>query len=131
MFHFHLAERSGVSFYVQLIQQVQRAIRFGLLGPGDQLPTVREVAASVAVNPNTVLRAYRELDQRGLVVMRAGSGTFIAPEARAAIDTELYESLSAELKRWVEDARQLGVDDESLKAIFDHVLDSQREVVMR
>src|ERR671912_919200 len=74
---FHLDGRSGVSPYMQLIQQVRRAMRLGLLTEGDQLPTVKEVVAKVAINPNTVLKAYRELEHDGLVAARPGVGTFV------------------------------------------------------
>src|SRR4029077_16221862 len=75
---FHLEVRSGVPTYLQLVQQVRQAIRLGILQPGDQLPTVKEVVRNLTINPNTVLRAYRELDLEGLVEGRRGVGTFIA-----------------------------------------------------
>ena len=77
MIEFHLDGRSGVAPYMQLIQQVRRAMRLGLLAEGDQLPTVKEVVATVAINPNTVLKAYRELEYEGLVAARPGVGTFV------------------------------------------------------
>jgi DNA-binding transcriptional regulator YhcF (GntR family) len=126
---FHLDSRSGVPFYVQVVRQVRQAVRFGRLGPGDQLPTVREVVGSVAVNPNTVLRAYRELEHEGLVVMRAGLGTFVTDRAGAAIDEALSAALRSELERWIASARARGADDETLAALFDHVLtETRREV---
>ena len=77
MIEFHLDGRSGVAPYMQLIQQVRRAMRLGLLIEGDQLPTVKDVVAKVAINPNTVLKAYRELEYEGLVAARPGVGTFV------------------------------------------------------
>ena len=74
---FHLDSRSGVSPYLQIVQQVRHALRLGLLGEGDQLPTVKEVVARLAINPNTVLKAYRELEHAGLVAARPGVGTFV------------------------------------------------------
>ena len=74
MIEFRLNERSGVPTYLQLVQQVRQAVRLGMLQPGDQLPTVREVVGTLAINPNTVLKAYRELDHEGLVGGRAGTG---------------------------------------------------------
>jgi GntR family transcriptional regulator len=124
LLNFRLEARSGVPYYVQLIEQVEQAIRFGLLHPGDQLPTVREVVAEVAVNPNTVLRAYRELEHRGLVTLRAGSGTFVAETGVEPLDQALYRSLRVDLEHWVAGARQRGVDDATLAALFDHVLRS-------
>src|ERR1700739_1775748 len=74
---FHLDSKSGVSPYMQIVQQVRQALRLGLLEEGDQLPTVKEVVTSVAINPNTVLKAYRELEREGLVGARPGIGTFV------------------------------------------------------
>ena len=77
MIEFHLDGRSGVAPYLQLIHQVRQALRLGLLREGDQLPTVKDVAAGLAINPNTVLKAYRELEYEGLVAARPGIGTFV------------------------------------------------------
>ena len=77
MFVFVLDAQSGVPTYVQLIQQVKNGIRMGLLRPGDRLPTAKEVVGALAINPNTVLKAYRELEREGLVAPRPGAGTFI------------------------------------------------------
>jgi DNA-binding transcriptional regulator YhcF (GntR family) len=129
MIEFHLDSRSGVAYYVQIAQQVRHAIRAGLLRPGDQLPTVREVVASVAVNPNTVLRAYRDLDREGLLTMRSGSGTFVAAPAAAAEEGALYAQLAGELRRWIGTARRRGADERTLAALFDQLLhETTREV---
>ena len=77
MIEFHLDGRSGVSPYLQLVQQVRRALRLGLLSEGDQLPTVKDVVGKLAINPNTVLKAYRELEHEGLAAARPGVGTFV------------------------------------------------------
>ncbi len=77
MIEFHLDARSGVSPYLQIVHQVRQALRLGLLREGDQLPTVKEVVARLAINPNTVLKAYRELEHDGLVAARPGIGTFV------------------------------------------------------
>src|SRR5580693_774770 len=74
---FHLDSRSGVAPYQQLIQQVRQALRLGLLSEGDQLPTVKDVVGRLAINPNTVLKAYRELEYAGLAAARPGVGTFV------------------------------------------------------
>src|SRR3954451_16862887 len=74
---FHLDSRSGVSPYQQLVQQVRQALRLGLLREGDQLPTVKDVVGRLAINPNTVLKAYRELEREGLVAPRPGVGNFV------------------------------------------------------
>lgn len=127
---FHLDPNSGVSFYVQLIQQVRQALMFGLLRPGDRLPTVKEVAAQVALNPNTVLRAYRDLEHDGLVISRPGLGTFVAATIPAAIAHESYRSLRADLERCIGNARAQGLDEGTIASLFAHVLrENANEVV--
>ena len=84
MIEFRLDRTSGVTTYWQLVQQVRHAIRVGRLKPGDQLPTAREVVGKLAINPNTVLKAYRELERDGLVASRPGLGTFVTKAARAS-----------------------------------------------
>jgi len=114
---FHLDGRSGVAPYMQLIQQVRQAMRLGLLAEGDQLPTVKDVVAKVAINPNTVLKAYRELEYEGLVAARPGVGTFVT---RSLTDASLaaHGPLRVELKVWLARARAAGLDDESIQALF-------------
>src|SRR4029077_2452592 len=124
---FHLNQRSGVSYYLQLINQVQQGLQFGILKTGDRLPTVKEVAAQTAVNPNTVLRAYRELEHDGLVVSRPGLGTFVANLMPPALAADSYRVLRAELERWIRKARVHGVDDQRLAALFEHVLRENTE----
>src|SRR5438046_3752304 len=95
---FHLDSRSGVSPYLQVVHQVRHALRLGLLREGDQLPTVKDVVARLAINPNTVLKAYRELERDGLVAARPGVGTFVT---RTLADTTLaaHEPLRRDLRR--------------------------------
>ena len=117
MIEFSLDARSGVSPYLQLVHQVRRALRLGLLSEGDQLPTVKDVVASLAINPNTVLKAYRELERDGLVAARPGVGTFVT---RTLTDDSLaaHEPLRRELTRWLSRARLAGLDEESIEALF-------------
>lgn len=117
MIEFHLDGRSGVAPYLQLVQQVRRAMRLGLLTEGDRLPTVKDVVAKVAINPNTVLKAYRELEYEGLVAPRPGVGTFVT---RTLTDHSLaaHEPLRAELRAWLGKARAAGLDAESIEALF-------------
>ncbi|MFD4278940.1 GntR family transcriptional regulator [Streptomyces cyaneofuscatus] len=117
MIEFHLDARSGVSPYLQLVHQVRRAMRLGLLFEGDRLPTVKEVAAKVAINPNTVLKAYRELEYEGLVSKKPGVGTFVSSTLSDASLSE-HEPLRQELARWLERARSAGLDEESIEALF-------------
>ncbi len=130
LIEFHLDPNSGVSFYVQLIQQVRQALLFGILKSGDQLPTVKEVSAQVALNPNTVLRAYRELEHDGLVVSRPGLGTFVTATIPPAVEAASYNSLRADLERWIQKARARGVDDSRLVALFAHVLRENSDEVV-
>jgi GntR family transcriptional regulator len=117
LIEFHLDTRSGVSPYLQVVQQVRRALRLGLLRQGDQLPTVKDVVASLAINPNTVLKAYRELEHDGLVAARPGIGTFVT---KSLSDSSLaaHGPLRQDLQRWLAKARRAGLDDESIEALF-------------
>ena len=117
MIEFHLDSRSGVAPYQQLVQQVRHALRLGLLHEGDQLPTVKDVVGHLAINPNTVLKAYRELEHQGLVSARPGIGTFVT---RTLSDDSLkaHAELRRELGRWLAKARRAGLDEESIEAIF-------------
>jgi len=114
---FRLDARSGVPTYLQLVQQVKQAVRLGILHPGDQLPTVKEVVSSLAINPNTVLKAYRELDQEGLAEGRRGQGTFISA-AQAPIEPDRVDELRSSLREWVRSARAAGLDEDTMAALF-------------
>jgi GntR family transcriptional regulator len=114
---FHLDARSGVAPYRQLINQVRHALRLGLLREGDQLPKVKDVVALLAINPNTVLKAYRELEYEGLVAARPGIGTFVT----ATLDggpLAAHGPLRRDLQHWLAKARRAGLDDESIEALF-------------
>src|SRR3954471_3327916 len=118
MIEFHLDARSGVAPYMQLIQQVRHAMRLGLLKEGDKLPTVKDVVASVAINPNTVLKAYRELEYEGLVQPRPGLGTFVTRTLGSEDEMAAHEPLRHALNGWLAEARDAGLDDESIEALF-------------
>jgi GntR family transcriptional regulator len=117
MIEFSLDARSGVSPYLQIVHQVRRALRLGLLEVDDQLPTVKDVVAHLAINPNTVLKAYRELERDGLVAARPGVGTFVT---RTLADATLaaHEPLRRDLSRWLAKARLAGLDDDNIEALF-------------
>ena len=117
MIDFQLDQTSGVATYLQLVQQVRHALQLGLLVPGDQLPTAQQVVAKLAINPNTVLKAYRELEHEGLVAARPGVGTFVT---RTLADDSLkaHAPLRRELQRWLTKARGAGLDEESIEALF-------------
>jgi GntR family transcriptional regulator len=114
---FRIDARSGVAPYQQLVQQVRQALRLGLLQQGDQLPTVKEVVARLAINPNTVLKAYRELEHEGLAAGRPGLGTFVT-RTLAGASLTAHGPLRKDLARWLAKARQAGLDDDSIEALF-------------
>jgi len=114
---FHLDSRSGVAPYMQLIHQVRHALRLDLLRLGDQLPTVKDVATGLAINPNTVLKAYRELEYQGLVAARPGRGTFVTGSLSGS-SLAAYEPLRRDLRRWLDRARRAGLEEESIEALF-------------
>jgi GntR family transcriptional regulator len=118
LIEFHLDGRSGVAPYLQLIHQVRQALRLGLLHQGDQLPKVKDVSASLAINPNTVLKAYRELEYEGLVAARPGVGTFITGTLSDGGSLAAHGPLRRDLQRWLTKARRAGLDDESIEALF-------------
>jgi GntR family transcriptional regulator len=106
-----------VAPYLQLIHQVRHALRLDMLREGDQLPTVKDVAAGLAINPNTVLKAYRELEYQGLVAARPGRGTFVTGTLGGA-SMAAQEPLRRELRRWLGKARRSGMDEESIEALL-------------
>jgi GntR family transcriptional regulator len=117
VFDFYLDTKSGVAPYLQLVHQVRRALKLGVLGEGDQLPTVREVVGRIAINPNTVSKAYRELEHEGLVAARAGVGTFVTAVTRDGAIASLGP-IRHDLEQWLVRARAAGLDDESIEALF-------------
>jgi GntR family transcriptional regulator len=120
---FHLDKRSGIAPYQQVVQQVRHALRLGLLEVGDQLPTLKEVVTSLAINPNTVLKAYKELENFGLVTARPGIGIFVT---KTLSDDSLaaHGPLRQSLQRWLAQARRAGLDDESIEALYKECLRS-------
>jgi len=114
---FHLDASSGVAPYRQLVHQVRQALRLGVLDVGDQLPTVSDVVARVAINPNTVLKAYRELEHEGLAAARPGVGTFVTGTLGGGALAE-HPWLRQELLVWLARSRRAGLDAESIEALF-------------
>ena len=117
MIEFHLDPRSGVAPYLQIVQQVRRALLLGLLVEGDRLPTVKQVVAKVAINPNTVLKAYRDLEREGLVAPKPGVGTFVTKTLAQASPDE-HEPLRRQLRQWLDQARAAGLSDAGIEALF-------------
>ena len=117
---------SGVPTYLQLVHQVEHALRLGYLVPGDQLPRVRDVVAELAINPNTVAKAYKELETKGLAVGRPGQGTFIEATLSQVALPELTE-LRRSLVSWVAAADAAGLDEDGIAALVANVLRDFRE----
>jgi GntR family transcriptional regulator len=117
---FRLDPNCGVPPYLQLVQQVEQALRLGYLVPGDQLPRVKDVVAVLAINPNTVLKAYRELEHRGLATGRPGLGTFVQATLGGVPAAE-HAGLRRGLRAWLAAARQAGLDEDGIAAVFDSV----------
>lgn len=117
MFRFQLDGSSGVPPYLQLVHQVRQSVLLGYLREGDRLPTVKELAGDLAINPNTVVKAYRQLEHEGLAGGRPGQGTFItatlaSPPSRAS------ETLRALLEQWFRDAEEAGLSEEAVTALI-------------
>ncbi|GAA0898341.1 GntR family transcriptional regulator [Pseudonocardia zijingensis] len=120
---FRIERRSGVPTYLQIVRQVEQALRLGTLLPGDRLPTAKAVVAQTAVNVNTVLKAYRELERAGLVEPRPGLGTFVL-QSLARPESEDDARLRSELEQWMERAARAGMDEEDVDALFADVRDT-------
>ena len=118
--------RSVAPPYLQIVQQVKQALRMGVLEVGDKLPTVREVVAATAINPNTVLKAYRDLERDGLVEARAGHGTFVRHRPPGP-SPGTHSRLGRSLIRWVAEAREAGLDDEAMESLLRMALRAETE----
>ncbi len=118
---FRLDPGSGVPTYLQLVHQVEHALRLGYLKPGDQLPKVKDVVASLAINPNTVLKAYKELETKGLTIGRPGQGTFIQATLSQVALPELI-ALHRSLSGWLTAADSEGLDEDGIVALFTNTL---------
>jgi GntR family transcriptional regulator len=123
---FHLDLSSGVPTFMQIVQQVEHALRLGYLSLGDQLPKVRDVVAELAINPNTVMKAYRELEMKGLAVGRPGQGTFIEATL-SQVDLPVLVELRRSLVSWVTDADAAGLDVDGIAALIANVMRDFRE----
>ena len=117
MIEFQLDPASGVATYLQLVQQVHDALRLGLLEPGDQLPTAQQVVAKLAINPNTVLKAYRDLEREGLVRGRPGQGTFVI-RALSGTDPAAQARFLAAMTDLLRSARSAGLGPDDIESIY-------------
>lgn len=118
MFAFRLDRRSGVPPYLQLVHQVRQGVLLGYLQQGDQLPLIREAVEQLAINPNTVSKAYRQLEQEGLAASRPGVGTFITATPAVIVAPATYASLRRGLEKWLRTAYEAGLDEEAIVALF-------------
>ncbi len=125
MITFRLSTHSGVPPYLQIVQQVKQALRLGILLEGDQLPTVKEVVSMIAINPNTVFKAYRELEMLGLAEGRTGSGTFVSGKLAGPLP-KVQAALADGLVNWIQEAKRAGLDEETIEALINSTLHNTR-----
>ena len=116
--------RSGVPLYVQIVQQIKHAIEVGALQPGEQLPTVRQLSGDLTIAPNTIVKAYNELQAMSLIESRAGVGTVVAANLNGSLHQERTEALFERLRAVVRDAASLGIEAEELASRFQAEIDS-------
>jgi GntR family transcriptional regulator len=126
MFRFRLDGSSGVPPYLQLVHQVRQSLLLGYLREGDRLPTVKDVAADLVINPNTVVKAYRQLEHEGLVGGRPGQGTFVTATS-APVSSEAQQAMRASLEQWLRAAEAAGLDDEAVTALIAAVRNDMRK----
>jgi GntR family transcriptional regulator len=126
MFRFRLDGSSGVPPYLQLVHQVRQSLLLGYLQEGDRLPTVKDVASDLVINPNTVVKAYRQLEHEGLAKGRPGQGTFITATGSPA-GPETHAALRESLEKWLHDAEAAGLDDEAVTALIAVARDDMRK----
>jgi len=119
---FSLDLQSGIPTYLQLVQQVEAALSLGYLVEGDQLPTVKDVVSSVAINPNTVLKAYRELEARGIAAGRPGVGTFIVASPSVITQKKLTALRESLINGWLREAKKSGLPPKAIVALFNNAI---------
>ena len=117
MLRFRLDGSSGVPPYLQLVRQVRQSLLLGYLREGDRLPTVKDVAADLVINPNTVVKAYRQLEHEGLVGGRPGQGTFVTATS-SPVPPQAQQAVRASLEAWLRSAEEAGFDDEAVTALI-------------
>lgn len=130
MLEFRIAHRGGLPAYLQIVEQTRRALENGWLSVGDQMPTAREVVATTGINPNTVLKAYRELERQGLVEGRVGTGTFVTGDLER-LRSDLNSPLAAELREWLASATAAGLERHQIIALVTRVLDDDHQEAVR
>lgn len=116
---FRLNPNSGMPIYLQIMEQVKHAVENGVLRPGDQLPGIRKLAETMVMNPNTVAKAYRELEHEGLVELRQGAGAFISENWNAKEVTDRMQTARPIVDKAVERLLALGLSEEEIKRLID------------
>ncbi|MCL5047514.1 MAG: GntR family transcriptional regulator [Firmicutes bacterium] len=129
MISFYLNMSSGVPPYMQIIKQVKQGLALGTLKHGEQLPTVKAVVGEIAVNPNTVLKAYKQLEVMGIVQLRPGVGTFILAD-QSEVSPDVYVTIKGELQKWFDKARKSGLDTETIESLFQECLRREGEAAI-
>jgi|SRR5579872_284157 len=124
MIHLRLDRSSGVPTYIQLLRHFRYAIWSGTLRPGMRLPPARELVATLAINPNTVFKAYAQLERTGLVISRPGQGTYVAVAAPAPIDGQVRRKLDRSLEAWLIAASRAGIERETVLTMVTQMLDA-------
>jgi GntR family transcriptional regulator len=118
--------KSAVPIYMQIIGQIRRQVAAGLLTPGDQLPSVRDLASQLLINPNTAARVYRDLERDGLIETRRGHGTYVSPTAAAMAEPERQRIVSERFKELIDEARGLGLSDGAILNLCQKTLATHR-----
>ena len=124
---FSLDFQSGIPTYLQLVQQVEAALSLGYIIQGDQLPTVKDVVSSISINPNTVLKAYRELESRGIASGRPGVGTFIVASPTVITSNKITTLHKNLIGGWLREAKKAGLPDEAIIALFNSAIGEKAE----
>ena len=109
---------TGIPLYVQVAEQIKKAVITGVLKEGEQLPPVRRLAVELLINPNTIVRAYQELEKEGIITTKKGSGTFIAPAAKKLKKVQKEEGIKRKIRELLAEARFLEIDKEDLKKMI-------------
>ena len=117
---------TGIPLYIQIAEQIKKAVFAGVLQEGEQLPTVRQLALELLINPNTVVRAFQELEREGMITTRRGSGTFIAPVAKKLKKTQKEEGIKRKIQELLAEARFMRIEKDALKEIFLQELEEKR-----
>ena len=119
---------SGVPIYLQLVQQVTHAVETGALHPEDQLPPIRSLAEDLVTNPNTVAKAYRELEYRGVIELRQGLGAFVRANSAAAGQAEAIKRAHRLMETTVATMRKLGLTEPAMRRVFEAALTQEHEI---